>query len=600
MSVVIRLLSFLKKYTRWAILTYTCLIAATSLGLVIPELIKRAIDNGIRYDPVSRVAGGSQQFLLLSALAIIGVSLFRGLFSFGQVYLGEFLSQKVAYDIRNRLYDRFQSLSLAFHDKAQTGQLMSRATQDVEAIRFFVSMGSMGLLTIILMFFGITIIMLIINWQLALLSLIYVPITALWAMRMGIKLRPAWLSIQQKLAILGTILEENLSGIRVVKAFSQEREEIRKFDNAAKGLYSEGLNSNQIQAFSIPLITLMFTLVSAFVLWYSGRAISSGTLTIGEFFQFYSYLALLAMPMRMLGFMVNLYSRATSAGQRVFEILDTESAVKEKAGAIDLPRPMGEVIFDKVSFGYDSISPVLNNINIHVKPGQMVAVLGATGSGKSTLVNLIPRFYDVSRGKITIDGTDIRDVTFASLRRNIGLVQQDVFIFSASIKDNISYGAVEAPLEKIIEAASVAHLHDFIVTLPQGYDNWVGERGITLSGGQRQRLAIARTLLIDPPILILDDSTSSVDTETEYLIQQAVRKLARSRTTFVIAHRLQSIMDADQIIVLDRGQIVEQGIHQELMSNGRIYPQIYEIQFRGQENEALVPATDNLALKGQE
>jgi ATP-binding cassette subfamily B protein len=301
---------------------------------------------------------------------------------------------------------------------------------------------------------------------------------------------------------------------------------------------------------------------------------------------------MLAMPVRMLGFMVNMVSRGISAGERIFEILDTESAVREKPNAVPMTAVKGLVRFDNVSFHYDTMNPyeptanVLENVNLEAKPGEMVALLGATGSGKTTLVNLIPRFYDISSGKITIDGVDIRDVTLASLRRNIGMVQQDVFLFSATIRDNIAYGAVEATPDRIITAAMTAQLHEFVSTLPEGYDTWVGERGVTLSGGQRQRLAIARTLLLDPRILILDDSTSSVDTETEFLLQKALRELMKGRTTFVIAQRLQTVKDADQILVLHRGKIAERGTHQQLLREGKIYPEIYELQLRAQE-EAL-------------
>jgi ATP-binding cassette subfamily B protein len=378
----------------------------------------------------------------------------------------------------------------------------------------------------------------------------------------------------------------------VVKAFSRQRYETAKFEREALKIYDDTLHQAKVQAFSGPLMTLCFSLSTTAIIWFGGAQIVHGQLTVGGLTQFYLYIAMLVAPVRLLGFMINMVSRGISSGERIFEILDTESAVKEKPNAVPLTGAKGLVRFENVSFRYDTANPfeptgnILENINLEAKPGEMVALLGATGSGKTTLVNLIPRFYDVSGGRITIDGTDIRDVTLASLRRNIGMVQQDVFLFSANIRDNICYGAVEATEEQIIAAAKTAQLHDYIMTLPEGYDTWVGERGATLSGGQRQRLSIARTLLLDPRILILDDSTSSVDTETEFLLQKALRDLMKGRTTFVIAQRLQTVKDADQILVLYLGKIAERGTHQQLLRDGKIYPEIYELQLRAQE-EAL-------------
>jgi len=415
---------------------------------------------------------------------------------------------------------------------------------------------------------------------------------AVFAIRMGRKLQPVWMSIQERVAVLGAILQENLSGVRVVRAFSLERYEEAKFQREAENLYGDGMLANRIQAFNIPLMTFIFILASALIIWYGGREVLAGGLTVGELFQFYFYLAMLLAPIRMLGPLVNLVSRAMSSGERIFEILDAESAVTEAPDAIELPEVDGLVRFRRVSFSYHALSPVLHDVDLEAKPGGVIALLGSTGSGKSTLVNLIPRFYDVTGGSITIDGTDIRKVTLASLRRNVGIVQQEVFLFSATIRDNIAYGAVNASMDDIVAASKAAYLHGFIKGLPGGYDTWVGERGVTLSGGQKQRLAIARTLLVDPRIIILDDSTSSVDTETEVLIQQALREVMKGRTTFVIAHRLQTIKYADQILVLDEGRVVERGSHEQLMREGRIYRRIYELQFRQQEKP--VQASVNL------
>jgi ATP-binding cassette subfamily B protein len=403
---------------------------------------------------------------------------------------------------------------------------------------------------------------------------------------------PLWTKIQQRFAAINTALQENLSGARVVKAFSRQKLEIEKFDKETQLLYEPQIINARMNAVRGPLFNVLTALSMASVLWYGGTLVFKNVLTAGELTTFYLYLGYIIPPIRMIGPQINMTSRALASGKRIFEILDTESAVKEKPNATVLGDIKGDVNFNGVNFRYESDKTakssgnILEGINIEAKSGEMIALLGSTGSGKTTLVNLIPRFYDVTAGSITIDGVDIRDVTLASLRRHIGIVQQDAFLFSATIKDNIAYGAVNASDEEVIAAAKTAQLHDFIMTLPEKYDTWVGERGVTLSGGQKQRLAIARTLLIDPRILILDDSTSSVDTETEFLIQQALRALMKGRTTFVIAQRLQTVKDAQQIFVLDKGKIVERGNHTQLLQDSKIYREIYELQLRAQE-EAL-------------
>ena len=592
MRIIIRLLGFLKKYWKRVTLAYVCLFLSVGFSLGMPELVKQAIDTGIGFDSQTLEMSGSKSLLIWLGIAILIVAALRGVFAFGQTYLGEYISQRVAYDIRNLFYDRVQRLSFAFHDTAQTGQLMTRATQDVEAVRFFISMGGLRILYVFVTFAGICALLFIMNWRLALISVACMPVIGYMAARVGARLRPIWTYVQEGIAELGTILQENLSGVKVVKAFTQEKHESDKFQRQATKLYDDNITASKIRAFNMPLMSFILVLASGIIVWFGGQEILAGRLTGGELIQFYLYLAMMAMPIRMMGMMVNMVSRGIAAGTRIFEVLDAESSVKEKPGATELSNVQGLVKFEGVSFSYNStetyeiMGPVLDSINFEAKPGEMVALLGTTGSGKTTLVNLIPRFYDVTSGNITIDGTDIRDVTLNSLRRNIGIVQQDVFLFTATIADNIAYGAVDASMDDIIEASKVAQLHEFIESLPDGYDTWVGERGLTLSGGQRQRLAIARTLLIDPRILIFDDSTSSVDTETEFLIQKALRELIRGRTTFVIAQRLQTVRDADQILVLDEGTIAERGNHTKLLEHGNIYRNIYELQLRDQE-EAL-------------
>jgi ABC-type multidrug transport system fused ATPase/permease subunit len=592
MRILIRLLSFLKKYWKRVTLAYVCLFLSVGFSLGMPELVKQAIDTGIGFDSQTLEMSGSKSLLIWLGIAILAVAALRGVCAFWQTYLGEYISQRVAYDIRNLFYDRVQRLSFAFHDSAQTGQLMSRATQDVEAVRFFISQGGLRVLYVFVTFAGICTLLFIMNWRLALIGVACMPFIGYLATVVGTRLRPIWTDIQQGIAVLGTTLQENLSGVKVVKAFTQENYESAKFQRQATNLYDDNITASKIRAFNMPLMSFILVFASGIIVWFGGREILADRLTSGELIQFYLYLAMMAMPIRMMGMMVNMVSRGISAGSRIFEVLDTESAVKEKPGATELTNVQGVVRFEGVSFSYNStetyeiMGPVLDNINLEARPGEMVALLGMTGSGKTTLVNLIPRFYDITSGSITIDGTDIRNVTLNSLRSNIGIVQQDVFLFTATIADNIAYGAVDASMDGIIEASKAAQLHEFIESLPDGYDTWVGERGLTLSGGQRQRLAIARTLLIDPRILIFDDSTSSVDTETEFLIQKALRKLMEGRTTFVIAQRLQTVRDADQILVLDKGTIAERGSHAELLEHGAIYHHIYELQLRDQE-EAL-------------
>ncbi|MAE10308.1 MAG: ABC transporter ATP-binding protein [Dehalococcoidales bacterium] len=570
MRVIFRLTIFTKKYWGWLLLAFLALVASAGFNLIIPRMMGDAIDTAL--------SSGERSFLFVAAGIIIGAGLLRGVAEFGNRFLAEAVSQKVAYDIRNAIFNQLQRLSFAYHDQAQTGQLMSRATVDVEAIRMFFGMGLIGILQLVIMLVAISVILLVLNWQLALLTLAFMPAIAWRAVTVSARLRPMWLRIQELMAALGTILEESLTGIRVVKAFSRQKEEGQKFADQAKVLYDEHISIARIQAFNMPLMAFLIALPTAVILWYGGRQVMDGTLTVGEVTQFILYVGLLVMPVRRLGFMANMVSRTFSSGQRIFEILDVESAVKEKPDAIELGRVEGLVSFENVGFSYDAVSPTVSNINFTAQPGELVALLGGSGSGKSTVASLVSRFYDVTGGRITLDGTDIRDVTLASLRNNIGISQQDIFLFSNSIKNNIAYGAVGATMEQIEAASKAAHLHEFIVGLPDGYETWVGERGLTLSGGEKQRLAIARTLLINPGVLILDDSMSSVDAETETLIRQALARLIVGRTTFIITHRLPIIKNADLILMLDQGQIIEMGKHDELMARGGLYYNTFQSQ----------------------
>ncbi|MBI2872039.1 MAG: ABC transporter ATP-binding protein [Chloroflexi bacterium] len=572
MSAILRLTRMAWQHRWLLLLTYLCLGLSTIMAMAVPRLLGAAIDVAL--------GSGNRASLLFLAGSILGVSVLRGAFSYGQSYLGEAVSQLVAYNLRNAIYDRLQQLSFAYHDRQQTGNLMSKATADVEAVRWFVSVGLIRSVQGLLLVGMVGALLVTMDWRLGMVSLAFVPLIAGRAIQVSRRLRPTWMRVQEETGHMTTVLQENLAGIRVVKAFGAEEHEKRRFGDRAWVVAGHTLEAMLLQASNSAVMALIFTAALGVILWLGGREVILGSLTPGELAQFILYMGILTQPVRMTGWLVNVFSRAASAGQRIFEVLDALSPVRERPRAQVLPHVKGEVHFEGVSFSYDSAGPALRQVNLHVKPGERVALLGRPGSGKSTLVQLIPRFYDVTSGHITIDGVDIRDVTLESLRRNVGIVQQDVFLFTATIRENIAYGNPQASTEEVVRAARVAQLHDFVTSLPDGYETWVGERGITLSGGQRQRLAIARTLLLDPPILVLDDSTSSVDPETEQEIQRALAEVMKGRTTFVIAHRLSTVQGADQVLVLDGGEIVERGSHQELFTKGGLYRQIYDLQLR--------------------
>jgi ATP-binding cassette subfamily B protein len=515
----------------------------------------------------------------------------RGLGNFARAYTTDSLSQKVAFDLRNLLYDKLQHLSFAFHDTEHTGNLMSKATADVEAIRQFVNQGIVRSLDVLVRFIAITAIMVVLNWKLALLSLVCVPFVVLRSTLVLKKLRAKWLVVQGLMGEASTILQENLVGIHVVKAFAAEAHEEAKYGAKVQELRHEYFESERLQASNTAWLTLYSTFTLGMILWFGGWEVMRGNLTAGGLTKFVLYLSQLAFPIRAASRVINSFSRALSAGERLFEVLDAESPVEERPGAKTLQRARGRVCFDDVSFSYDPQTPALKQVSVEAAPGQMIAILGAPGSGKSSIVNLLPRFYDVTDGRITIDGDDIRDFTLSSLRRNVGMVQQDVFLFDATISDNIAYGIGQADFDDVVRAAKIAQLHDQIMHFPDAYDTHVGERGVTLSGGQKQRLAIARTVLLDPPILVLDDATSSVDVETERLIHEAMVAVMQGRTTFVIAHRLSTVRQADLILVLRDGEIVERGAHRDLLARRGLYHDIYELQLRPQEDVLLAAPT---------
>ena len=580
MRILFRVLGFLGPYKLWVAVAFLSMFAAALTSLALPRLLGQAIDGAL--------ARGQVGVLVNFGLAMVAIAAFRGLFGFAENYLREALGHWVGYDIRHALYNHLQHLSFAYHDRQQTGDLMSRATADVENIRNFIAYGLVRAGYMLVLIVAITIILFTMNPKLAFVSMVFVPLIFVRASILGVRLRAVWNHAQEITGELGTVLQESMSGIRVVKAFSRQEYEQNKYSKKAAALSRANLTAVRIEASNGPLMNFVFAITLGLVLWSGAREIVAGKLTEGQLAQFLLYVAMLEQPVRMSGFIIGRFSRAISSGQRIFDVLDTRSPVQEKAEAVNLSGAKGEVSFDRVSFHYDDGRPVLQDVSFQVAPGKVVALMGATGSGKSTVVHLLPRFYDTSGGSIFVDGVDIRGATLESLRDVVGIVQQDVFLFSATIRDNIAYGAVDATAEGVQWACKIARLHDFISGLPKGYETWVGERGITLSGGQKQRVAIARTLLRNPAVLVLDDSTSSVDTETEHLIQEAIADLIKGRTTFVIAQRLSTVKAADMILVLEHGRIVQRGTHDELLQDSKgIYRGIYEMQLRPQEKASL-------------
>jgi len=576
---LLRIIKYVARHRHLAVLAYGSLFVATAAQLLVPQLVRIIIDAVVAgtHGQTDIAAVGS--LLLSVTLAVVVFSAIRAVFAFSQQYNAERISQNVAFDIRNALFARIQRQSFSYLDRTQTGQLMVRATDDVEKVRLFIGQGLVMALQSFVLLVATLIVLWFSNQPLTLTVLPILPIAFAVFFVFGAVAQPLFMSVQIKLSALNTVVQENLAGLRVVRAFGREPHEQERFDAAATDLLAQQLKVGRAFSFLFPLIFLMASLGQAVVLYFGGRQIISGSLTLGEWQKFSLYLAYLFFPMGQLGFIINLLAQASASAVRIFDIVDTESEIKNKPGAIQLSQVHGAVEFDNVTFRYFRTGDtVLKDVSFVVEPGQTVALLGATGSGKTTIVNLLPRFYDASEGRVTIDGYDVRDVTIESLRNQIGIVLQETTLFGGTIRDNIAYGRPNADLDDLIEVARAAAAHDFIVGFPLGYDTPVGERGSTLSGGQKQRIAIARALLMDPRILILDDSTSSVDLATEYQIQQALDRLMRGRTSFVIAQRISTVRNADQILVLDGGSVVASGTHAELLETSEIYADIYSSQ----------------------
>jgi len=569
-----RVLQYIRPYWFMETAAIMMVLLAAGIQLLNPLLIRWVIDQVI--------TPGRWGLLFWGSFSIAGLTVLRAAILFVQRYAMSWVSQRAVYDMRNQLYEHLQQLSFGFYDSAQTGQLMSRLIADVQNVNRFFSMGIMNFTSSVVTIAGVLMVMVRLDWRLTAVTMIIMPPLVFGVVQFSRQVRPLWWGIQQQMAVLTATLQENITGIRVVQAFAREDYEIQKFTRDNREYFNKNVRAIRNQAFWGPYMNFVAAAGTGIILWYGGRQVIDGAITLGTLVAFTSYLDRLVMPVRQLGWIVNIYTRGMASAARVFEVLDTRSEVQEKPGARPLPPVRGEVVFDHVTFGYGDFK-VLDDVSLHVRPGETVAVLGPTGSGKSSLIQLIPRFYDPQAGRVLIDGYDVRDVTLQSLRRQIGIVTQDTFLFNASIRDNIAYGRPHASQNEIEEAAKAAHIHDFIMSLPDRYDTVLGERGVGLSGGQRQRVAIARALLMDARIVVFDEATSNVDTETEYRLQAAFQQLLRDRTAFVIAQRLSTVRNADRIIVLDHGRIVEEGTHEELLARGGIYTQIYELQFKGQE-----------------
>jgi len=568
-----RAISYLRPYWLIALGAIGSLLLVTAANLLIPQVIRWVIDSGI--------TPGNMQVILWGALGLVGVAVVRGIFNFTQGFWSEKASQNVAFDVRNALFDKIQSLSFSYHDRAQTGQLMTRLTSDVEMVRQFTGMGLFQFINAVIMLLGSAVFLLLMNWRLALIALATIPLMLLLIGRFIMTVRPLFEQVQARLGALNTVLQENLAGVRVVKAFVREPFEASRFQTANQAYLETNLQTVRAFAGNFPLIFLIFNLGTLAIVWIGGNMVISETLSLGELTAFMTYLNFMIFPMMMIGMLSAMIARATASARRIFEILDAQSEVLDRPGATLLPPVQGRVAFEDVSFRYvGGERDTLSHVSFSAEPGQTVAVLGATGSGKSTIINLIPRFYDVTDGRVTVDGYDVREVTLDSLRSQVGIVLQETTLFSGTIRDNIAYGRPDASDQEVIEAAKAAQAHDFIVDMPDGYQTRVGQRGVGLSGGQRQRIAIARALLIDPHILILDDSTSSVDAETEYQIQQALDRLMVGRTSFVIAQRISTVRNADLILVLDQGRLAAVGTHERLLAESPIYAEIVYSQLR--------------------
>ena len=576
MKPLLRLSIFAQPYWKQVSASLILLIAMTAITLVIPVIIRNVIDVGL--------GQRDGQTLIISGLLLLGIGLVHSLFTYWQRFLTEWTATHIGYDLRNRLYDHIQHLPFAYHDHAQSGQLISRCIEDVRSVERFTASGLVDLIHLGLMVVGIATLLFFNNPRLAAIALLPMLPLAFITSNFGQRVGEYFFAVDNALGDLSSRLQENVTGVQVVRAFARESYEIERFNKSNRVLYNARLKVISEWAKVMPTGQFLVTLSTILILWFGGQMVLEGEMTIGELVAFNSYLLMLGTPVQQLTWVVNLAGEAVAGARRTFEVLDYVPEIQSPPHAIHLPVMTGRVDFQHVSFSYgEGPAQALDDIHVCVEPNQVVALIGPTGSGKTSLTNLIPRFYDIDAGVLQVDGYDIHAVDLVSLRRQIGIVLQTSLLFSTTIRENIAYGRPDASLDEIISAAQAAQAHEFIMEFPEGYETTVGERGVTLSGGQRQRIAIARALLMNPRILILDDSTSSVDTQTERQIQMALSRVMEGRTTFVIAHRLSTVRRADLILVMNRGRIVERGTHRELLAQDGLYGEIYDLQLRDQE-----------------
>jgi len=576
MKSIKRLSILLRPYFSKILLAALFLFLLTAIDMILPEVIRQIIDIGL--------TGGQTQFVFGAAGFLIGIGILRAGVGFGNRYTSEWLAHHIAFDLRNRLYDHIQRMPFSFHDHTQSGQLISRCIEDVRSLQNFTGSGMIELTRVLILMVGVIIILVSTQPLLALIALLpLVPLTIMTT-RFGRRVGRMFLEVDNALGELSARLQENVTGVQVVRAFAREKHEISRFDSANRDVYHHQVRVVQEMSRVMPTSTLLVSLSTILILWFGGNMVINGQLTLGELVAFNTYVMMLSGPAQQISWLVNSAGETTAGLQRTFEVLDAPPEIRSRPNAVVVSPLKGQVSFENVTFRYHGERiHALYDVDVTVEPNQIVALVGPTGSGKTTLVNLIPRFYDVTKGQVCIDGHDVRNMELKSLRSQIGIVLQTSLLFSATIQENIAYGRPDATLDQVIAAAKAAQAHDFIMEMTDGYNTRVGERGVTLSGGQRQRVAIARAILMDPRILILDDSTSSVDTQTEHLIQEALGRLMHGRTTFVIAQRLSTVRRADLILVLDKGRIIQRGTHAQLLGQEGLYRHIYDLQLRDQE-----------------
>ena len=601
MKYLLQLRTYLKPYIWQLAGNLTILLTITGLSLVVPRILQGVIDNGLK--------AGETPYLIHSALILLSIGVGTALLNFGQRFVTEWIASHIGYDLRNAMVDRIQYLPFTFHDHSTTGQLINRCIEDVRAVQNFAGGSVIEIVQLGFLSIGVISALVASNPLLAVICLLPLIPMAMMTTDFGERITKLFYHVDNTLGDLSAQLQENVSGVQVVRAFAREPHEINRFDKINQSYFKARVKVIAEWSKVMPTTNLLITMGTILILLFGGPMVMQGKMTVGELVAFNAYLLMLSGPVQQLAWLVNAMGEAEAGAQRVLEILNHEPEIQSPVQPITLGHLSGRVEFRDVSLRYqDERIDALSNINLSIEPNQLIALIGQTGSGKTSIVNLIPRFYDVTGGAVLVDGVDVRDTDLVSLRKQIGIVLQTSLLFSDTIRENIRYGRSDATEEKILAAAKAAQAHEFITKFEKGYETLVGERGVTLSGGQRQRIAIARALLMDPRILILDDSTSSVDTQTEHLIQEALDKLMEGRTTFVIAHRLATVRRADLILVMANGQIVQRGKHDDLLAMGGLYKEIHDLQLSQQnqfledlevDNELFVHGHDREAINGQ-